>query len=113
MIKKIDNYKGIGTGLVTFIIPKNKPVSETVSLIVDEIGKTTNIKDWNNAKAVVDSLNGVKEKLKNYKTSGNTGMVIFSGNVLIEETQQEKWICHLIQPPKDIQTKLFYCGDSF
>lgn len=82
-------------------------------MITDEIGKTANIKDRTNAKAVTDALSSVKEKLKNYKKTGNTGLVVYSGMVLMEDNKTEKKLCTVVVPPKDINTKVFNCGDHF
>lgn len=112
-IKKLEGAKGNGTSLITLIIPAGKKISDFSSMITEEIGKGENIKDRTNRQSVIMALTSLKEKLKNYPRTPKNGLAIFCGNGILEGHINERKIMMVIEPYKEISTKLYKCGDSF
>lgn len=113
LIKKLENAKGNGTSLITLIIPAGKRISDSSTMIVEEIGKADNIKDRVNRQSVVMALNSVKEKLRTYNRLPKNGLAIFCGNGILEGHTNERKIMYAIEPYKEITSKVYNCGTAF
>ena len=113
MIKRLESCTGSGTSLISMIIPGNKKISDYTGMVVDEIGKADNIKDRVNRQAVVMALTSVKEKLKGYQKSPPNGLAIYCGNAVIPGNKTERKIMIVIEPHKELTSKLYKCADVF
>lgn len=113
MIKKLEGARGNGTSLITLIIPAGKKISDFTTLITEEIGKGENIKDRVNRQSVITALNSVKEKLKCYTRTPKNGLALFCGNGVLEGHHNERKIMIAVEPFKEINVKIYNCGDSF
>lgn len=113
-IKKLEAAEGNGTSLISLIIPGGKRISDYNQMITEEIGKADNIKDRVNRQSVISALTSAKEKLKNYTNKApKNGLCLYCGNVLLPGNKIEKKIMIAIEPFKQLNTKLYKCGDKF
>lgn len=112
-IKMLEGAKGNGTSLITLIIPAGKKISDSTTMITEELGKADNIKDRVNRQSVVMALTAVKEKLKNYTRLPKNGLAVFCGNGILEGHANEKRIMFAIEPFKELTSRTYNCGDRF
>ena len=112
-IKKLEKCQGAGTALISMIIPANKKISDYTNMIVEEIGKADNIKDRVNRQAVVMALTSVKEKLRGYHKSPKNGLAIYCGNAYLPGNKTERKIMIVVEPHKELLSKLYKCSDVF
>jgi peptide chain release factor subunit 1 len=79
-LQKLKSYKGSGTSIVTLTIPPKTQVSNIVTLLQQEMGTATNIKDKVNRKSVINALKTATVFFKTQKSIPHTGMAVFSGH---------------------------------
>lgn len=113
MIKKLESCQGAGTALISMIIPGNKKISDYTNMIVEEIGKADNIKDRVNRQAVIMALTSVKEKLRGYHKSPRNGLALYCGNAYLPGNKTERKIMIVVEPHKELLSKLYKCSDVF
>eukprot|EP00825_Cyclidium_porcatum_P051580 TRINITY_DN953_c0_g1_i3.p3 TRINITY_DN953_c0_g1~~TRINITY_DN953_c0_g1_i3.p3 ORF type:complete len:159 (+),score=47.98 TRINITY_DN953_c0_g1_i3:119-595(+) len=77
LIKRLDECKGAHTSMVTIVTPPTKSLNETTKLLADEIGSSMSIKDKTNKQSVNDAITYALNKIKLYKNTPPTGLVIF------------------------------------
>ena len=81
-------------------------------MLVDEVGKATNIKSRVTRQNVIDALTSTMEKLRLYNKTPLNGLVIFCGLVQMP-TGGEKMIKIDLEPFKPINTSLYRCDNIF
>ena len=81
-IKKLSQYSGRGTELITVYIPFNTDRSSVMNQLTDEISQSSNIKSPTTRKNVQSALRRLINFLKqiDFKIP-KLGLVVFSGNV--------------------------------
>ena len=94
-LQELSKITGRGTELITVYIPKGKQLHEVITILKEEQGTADNIKSDLTRTHVVDSLSRVSQRLKLYKKTPESGLVIFCGAL------------------KDLKTFLYRCDDHF
>lgn len=106
-LKKRKSQNG-STSLVTLYIPPGTQLSDIASLLRDELGTATNIKDRKTGKAVADALQSILARLPNYKNTDN-GLIIFGGRT----AHRDKVEFFAIYPPEKVTIKTYRCEPFF
>ncbi len=112
-LKKIENYKGFGTELISLYLPADADRSTVTAQLTEEMSQSSNIKDQKTRKNVQGALKKIINFLKqiDFKIP-KTGLVIFSGNV--SETRGKTDIKLLtVKPVRALETKLYRCDSTF
>ena len=112
LIQDLDQMRGLGTSLITLIINYKDQISQFTKMLVDEIGKASNIKSRITRQNVTDALYSAKEKLNLYSRTPPNGLVIFCGLVQMPNGG-EKMIKIDLEPFKPINTSLYRCNNIF
>ena len=112
LIQDLDQMRGLGTSLITLIINYKDQISQFNKMLVDEIGKASNIKSRITRQNVTDALYCAKEKLSLYNKTPPNGLVIFCGLVQMPNGG-EKMIKIDLEPFKPINTSLYRCNNIF
>ena len=112
LIQDLDQMRGLGTSMITLIINYKDQISQFSKMLVDEVGKATNIKSRVTRQNVIDALTSTMEKLRLYNKTPLNGLVIFCGLVQMP-TSGEKMIKIDLEPFKPINTSLYRCDNIF
>ncbi|MEM3597109.1 MAG: peptide chain release factor aRF-1 [Candidatus Bathyarchaeia archaeon] len=107
------NKEGRGTELVSLYIPPGKQISEVMNMLRDEYGTASNIKSTTTRKNVQDAIVKVQQRLKLFKETPETGLVIFCGAIPQNGTGSEKIETYVIIPPEPINIYLYRCDSRF
>lgn len=112
-LKKLSQYAGRGTELITVYIPPNTDRSSVMNQLTEEISQSSNIKSPTTRKNVQGALRKLINFLKqiNFKIPKN-GLVIFAGNISETEGRTEIKL-FTIKPVRELKTKLYWCDSSF
>ncbi len=112
-ISELSSKEGRGTELVSLYIPPKKPIHEVVAYLRNEWGTAGNIKSDTTRNHVQDALTKTMQRLKLYRETPETGLVIFSGALPTNGPGSEVVRLNEIVPPKPVNTFLYMCDDHF
>ncbi|MDA4136847.1 MAG: peptide chain release factor aRF-1 [Thaumarchaeota archaeon] len=112
-ISELSSKEGRGTELVSLYIPPKKPVHEVIAYLRNEWGTAGNIKSDTTRNHVQDALTRTMQRLKLYRETPETGLVIFSGALPTNGPGSEVIRLNEIVPPKAVTTFLYMCDDHF
>ena len=108
-ISELSSKEGRGTELVSLYIPPKKPIHEVISYLRNEWGTAGNIKSDTTRNHVQDALTKTMQRLKLYRETPETGLVIFSGALPTNGPGSEVVRLNEIVPPKAVNTFLYMC----
>lgn len=111
-IKKLENYRGRHTELVSVCIPAGYDLNKIMNHLNQEQGTASNIKSSQTRKNVTDSLERMRQHLKLYLRTPQNGLAVYSGNVAEREGQQDIKVWS-IEPPEPLNTRIYRCDKSF
>lgn len=104
MCKKLDNSKGNGTSMVTLAIPPNASLQDRMAFLGNEHAQAANIKSKQTMTSVQSAITSTREKLKLYKNTPENGLVIFCGQILLDDNKNEKKVIYDIIPFRPVQS---------
>src|SRR5580658_2759486 len=113
VISELSGKEGRGTELVSLYIPPKKPIHEVIAYLRNEWGTAGNIKSDTTRNHVQDALTKTMQRLKLYRETPETGLVIFSGALPTNGPGSEVIRLNEIVPPKAVTTFLYMCDDHF
>ena len=108
-ISELSSKEGRGTELVSLYIPPKKPLHEVIAYLRNEWGTAGNIKSDTTRNHVQDALTKTMQRLKLYRETPETGLVIFSGALPTNGPGSEVIRMNEIVPPKPVNTFLYTC----
>lgn len=112
LIKKLSEYKGQGTSVISLIISPNGNISKENTMLTDELGKCSNIKSRVNRQSVESAIVSAQNVLKNYKQVPKNGLCIYTG-IVSDNITKEKKISISFEPIKPIKSSLYMCDSKF
>ena len=112
LVADLEQMRGLGTSMITLIINYKDQINQYAKMLVDEVGKASNIKSRVTRQNVTDALNSTIEKLKLYSRTPPNGLVIYCGLVQMPQGG-EKMIKIDLEPFKPINTSLYRCNNIF
>jgi peptide chain release factor subunit 1 len=112
LINRLDTMRGSGTSMITLIINYKDQINQYMKMLVEEVGKASNIKSRVTRQNVTDALTSTMEKLKLYNKTPINGLVIYCGLVQLEDGG-EKMVKMDMTPFKPINTSLYKCDSVF
>jgi len=98
--------------MITLVINYKDQITQYAKMLVEEVGKASNIKSRVTRQNVTDALTSTMEKLKLYNKTPPNGLVIFCGLVQMEDGG-EKLVKIDLEPFKAINTSLYKCDSVF
>ncbi len=112
IIKKIKQFKGTGTQLVSVYIPADYPIGEVAAKLRSEISQAENIKSKQTRTKVIGALERILNALKGFKNTPPNGLVVFAGDVS-EDPSRENIITITLEPIKKLNQSIYRCDSSF
>ncbi|MBR9690918.1 peptide chain release factor 1 [Candidatus Woesearchaeota archaeon] len=111
-VKKIGEYRGRHTELVSVYIPAGYDLNKIISHLSEEQGTATNIKSKGTRDNVIASLEKMIQHLRLYPKTPEHGLAVFAGNVAQREGQQDYKVWSL-EPPTPLNQRLYRCDKEF
>lgn len=111
--KKLDASKGNGTSMVTLVIPPKESMQHIMGFLNKEQAEAANIKSKQTMTSVQSAITSTREKLKLYKHTPDNGLVIFCGQILMEDNKTEKKQTYDIIPFRPVQSFVYKCQNRF
>ena len=103
--------RGMGTELVTVIIPPDRLISDVRGQLGQEGAQAANIKSKLTRKHVGDAIESAISVLNRYKNAGEYGIAIFVGHVIVGNNKT-RLVTVVIDDPPEIFTSFRYRCDS-
>ncbi len=112
-LKKLGQYKGRGTELISVYIPGDADRSSVTGQLTEEVSQSSNIKSPQTRKNVQGALRKIINFLRqiDFKIPKN-GLVVFAGNISENEGRADIRL-FIVRPIKDLRTKRYWCDSSF
>ena len=112
-LKEISEMKGMGTELVTVIIPPDRMISDVRQHLGQEAGQAANIKSKSTRKHVTDAIESAISTLNRYKTPGEGGLAIFVGHVIVGNNKTRLVSKVVDDPPEPFPSFRYRCDSRF
>ncbi|VVB98086.1 Peptide chain release factor subunit 1 [uncultured archaeon] len=111
-LRKLSEYRGSGTEMVSVYIPAGYPIHETANRLREEVNQAGNIKSKTTRNNVTDALERIIAELKKYKQTPPNGMVLFAGNI---SDNPSKTVMELfaLEPPQPLNISVYRCDSHF
>jgi len=110
-LEELQNMRGMGTELVTVIIPPDRLISDVRGQLGQEGAQAANIKSKLTRKHVGDAIESAISVLNRYKNAGEYGIAIFVGHVIVGNNKS-RLVTVVIDDPPEIFTSFRYRCDS-
>ncbi len=112
-ITELSEMKGMGTELVTVIIPPDRMISDVRHHLGQEAGQAANIKSKSTKKHVTDAIESAVSSLNRYKTPGAGGLAIFVGHVIVGNNKTRLTSTVVDDPPEPFPSFRYRCDSTF
>ncbi|MBR79441.1 MAG: peptide chain release factor 1 [Euryarchaeota archaeon] len=112
-IAELSEMKGMGTELVTVIIPPDRMISDVRHHLIQEAGQAANIKSKSTKKHVTDAIESAVSSLNRYKTPGEGGLAIFVGHVIVGNNKTRLISTVVDDPPEPFPSFRYRCDSTF
>ena len=112
-IKELSEMRGMGTELVTVIIPPDRMISDVRHHLGQEAGQAANIKSKSTRKHVSDAIESAVSTINRYKTPGEGGIAIFVGHVIIGNNKSRLISTVIDDPPEPFPSFRYRCDSTF
>ena len=112
-LEEVSKMRGMGTELVTVIIPPEKMLSDVRHHLIQEGGQAANIKSKSTRKHVTDAIESAVSTLGRYKTPGERGIALFVGHVIIGNNKSRLISVVVDDPPEAFPSFRYRCDSSF
>jgi peptide chain release factor subunit 1 len=100
MIKMLQTCKGNGTSFVSLCIPPKDQLTRINTMLTDELSGAANIRSKATKNSVMSAITSTKEKLKLYKKTPENGLIIYCGQIMMDDGKSEKKITYDLEPFK-------------
>ena len=102
-----------GTSMVSLVIPPKENIGQTLNFLNQEFAQAANIKSKQTMTSVQSAITSTREKLKLYKHTPPNGLIIFCGQILMDDGKTEKKMTLDIEPFRPAQAFLYRCENKF
>ena len=113
IINELSEMKGMGTELVTVIIPPDKMISDVRQHLGQEAGQAANIKSKSTKKHVTEALESAVSAINRYKTPGENGIAIFVGHVITGNNKTRLTTTIVDYSPEPFPSFRYRCDSTF
>jgi peptide subunit release factor 1 (eRF1) len=111
-LQDLSSITGRHTGLVSVYIPQGYDLGKIVNHLEEEQGTAVNIKDKNNRKKVMDSLERMIRHLRLFKKTPENGLAVFAGDQSPTPSKVDIGVWS-IEPPVGLNVRMYRCDSSF
>ena len=112
-LEELQNMRGMGTELVTVIIPPDRLISDVRGQLGQEGAQAANIKSKLTRKHVGDAIESAISVLNRYKNAGEYGIAIFVGHVIVGNNKTRLVTVVIDDPPEIFSSFRYRCDSTF
>ncbi len=112
-ISELSGMRGMGTELVSVVIPPDRMISDVRHHLGQEAGQAANIKSKSTRKHVSDAIESAISTLNRYKTPGEGGLAIFVGHVIVGNNKSRLISRVIDDPPEPFPSFRYRCDSTF
>ena len=112
-VENLSSMKGMGTELVSVVIPPDRMISDVRHQLANEAGQAANIKSKSTRKHVSDAIESAIASLNKYKTPGERGLALFVGHVIVGNNKTRLESVVIDDPPEPFGSYRYRCGSTF
>ena len=112
-LEELQNMRGMGTELVTVIIPPDRLISDVRGQLGQEGAQAANIKSKLTRKHVGDAIESAISVLNRYKNAGEYGIAIFVGHVIVGNNKTRLVTVVIDDPPEIFASFRYRCDSTF
>jgi len=105
--------KGMGTELVSVVIPPDRMISDVRQHLGQEAGQAANIKSKSTKKHVTDAIESAISTINRYKTPGERGLALFVGHVITGNNKTRLITTVVDDPPEPFPSFRYRCDSKF
>ena len=109
VIRELSEMRGMGTELVSVVIPPDRMISDVRQHLGQESGQAANIKSKSTRKHVSDAIESAISSLNRYKTPGDGGIAIFVGHVIVGNNKTRLISTVIDDPPEPFSSFRYRC----
>ncbi|HJM18184.1 MAG TPA: peptide chain release factor aRF-1 [Candidatus Thalassarchaeaceae archaeon] len=112
-LSELSALRGMGTELVSVVIPPDRMISDVRQHLGQEAGQAANIKSKSTKKHVTDAIESAISTINRYKTPGNHGLAIFVGHVIVGNNKTRLITVVVDDPPDPFPSFRYRCDSKF
>ena len=112
-LEELQNMRGMGTELVTVIIPPDRLISDVRGQLGQEAAQAANIKSKLTRKHVGDAIESAISVLNRYKNAGEYGIGILVGHVIVGNNKSRLVTVVIDDPPEVFGSFRYRCDSTF
>ncbi|RUA01671.1 MAG: peptide chain release factor 1 [Candidatus Poseidoniales archaeon] len=112
-LEELESYRGMGTELVTVIIPPDRQVSDVRHQLGNEAGQAANIKSKSTKKHVTDAIESASHALAGLRNAGENGLALFCGHVIVGNNKTRMTTIVLDDLPEPLTSFRYRCDSTF
>jgi len=112
LITSLESVRGIGTSMITLILPPDSQISKFTQLLTEEYSAASHIKSRINRLSVLSAITSAQQRLKLYNKVPPKGLVVYSGTIQTEDGKDKKVVLD-IEPFKAVNKSLYLCDNKF
>ena len=112
-LEELQNMRGMGTELVTVIIPPDRLISDVRGQLGQEAAQAANIKSKLPRKHVGEAIESAISVLNRYKNAGEYGIAIFVGHVIVGNNKSRLVTVVIDDPPEVFGSFRYRCDSTF
>ena len=113
ILEELMEVRGMGTELVTVIIPPERQVADVRHQLANEAGQARNIKSNQTRKHVIDAIESASAALGNRRNAGDKGVAVFTGHVIVGNNKTRMKTYIIDNPPEPFTSFRYRCDSSF
>ncbi len=113
VLEELMEIRGMGTELVTVIIPPDRQVADVRHQLANESGQARNIKSNQTRKHVIDAIESASAALANRRDAGEMGVAIFTGHVIVGNNKSRMKTYVIDNPPEPFTSFRYRCDSTF
>jgi peptide chain release factor subunit 1 len=111
-LKKLEQYRGSGTELISVYIPAGSPMHEMGNKLREEMSQASNIKSKSTKLNVLGALERIMNHFKLYRRTPENGIAVFAGNVSDNPAKIDIEL-FAIEPPEKLNIGAYRCDSRF
>ena len=111
-LEEIEQAEGRGTELVSVYVPPDRPVFDVTNYLRGEYSQSSNIKSASTRKHVMQAIESIINRLKQWRMPPPNGLVCFVGHKDVG-ADQTQMIAYVLEPPEAVASFLYRCDSRF
>ena len=109
----LSGMRGMGTELVTVIIPPDRAIHDVRQQLTQELGQASNIKSKQTKKHVSDAIESAISSINNMRETPPNGIALFTGHVIVGNNKTRMTTVVLDDPPEPFRSFRYRCDSTF